>query len=192
MDVGGHHGRHRSRAGFDRGGPWFCHRQRRGTAPRRLPSSSSRVAEGSIQLEPAQDLDDFKRAVQTVKGIGAWSAEYMALRALGDTDAFPATDLVLQRFVEAKPDFDPDAARPWRGYLAMYLWNEYRHDSHQERKTRHAGLQTHGLPNWQISWWQTDGGSSRCSGRTTGRFVSSLTRCMKISLIPSSLRRNVN
>ena len=110
---------------------------------------SSRVAEGSIQLEPAQNLDDFKCAVQTVKGIGAWSAEYMALRALGDTDAFPATDLVLQRFVQAKLNFDPDAARPWRGYLAVYLWNEYRHGSHQERKTRHAGLHTHDLSNWQ-------------------------------------------
>jgi AraC family transcriptional regulator of adaptative response / DNA-3-methyladenine glycosylase II len=110
---------------------------------------SSRVAEESIQLDPAQDLDDFKRAVQTVKGIGAWSAEYMALRALGDTDAFPATDLVLQRFIQANQDFDPDAARPWRGYLAMYLWNEYRRGSHQERKTRHADLQTHRLSNWQ-------------------------------------------
>ena len=122
---------------------------------------SLRVAEGSIQLEPAQDLDDFKRAVQTVKGIGAWSAEYMALRALGDTDAFPSTDLVLQRFAQAKPDFDPDAARPWRGYLAMYLWNEYRHDSHQERKTRHAGLQTHDLSNWQTQAGGRRSGSHR-------------------------------
>ena len=73
----------------------------------------------------------------------------MALRALGDTDAFPATDLVLQRFVQAKLNFDPDAASPWRGYLAVYLWNEYRHGSHQERRTRHVGLQTHELSNWQ-------------------------------------------
>jgi sugar phosphate permease len=37
-DVSWHHGRHRSCVGFDRRGPWFCHRQRRGTAPRRLSS----------------------------------------------------------------------------------------------------------------------------------------------------------
>ena len=122
---------------------------------------SSRVAEGSIQLEPAQDLDDFKRVVQTVKGIGAWSAEYMALRALGDMDAFPATDLVLQRFIQATPDFNPDAARPWRGYLAVYLWNEYRHGSHQERKTRHAGIQIHHLPNWQTQAGGRRSGSHR-------------------------------
>lgn len=122
---------------------------------------SSRVADGSIQLEPAQDLDDFRRVVQTVKGIGAWSAEYMALRALGDTDAFPATDLVLQRFMQVTPNFNPDAARPWRGYLAVYLWNEYRHGSHQERKTRHAGLHIHRLSNWQTQAGGRRSGSHR-------------------------------
>ena len=101
---------------------------------------SSRVAEGIIDLDHAQDLDEFKLAVQTIKGIGAWSAEYMALRALGDTDAFPATDLVLRRFLRANPEFDPDAARPWRSYLSVYLWNEYGHISPQERKGRNAVL----------------------------------------------------
>jgi AraC family transcriptional regulator, regulatory protein of adaptative response / DNA-3-methyladenine glycosylase II len=101
---------------------------------------SSRVAEGIIDLDHAQDLDEFKLAVQTIKGIGAWSAEYMALRALGDTDAFPATDLVLRRFLRANPEFDPDAARPWRSYLSVYLWNEYGPISPQERKGRNAVL----------------------------------------------------
>jgi AraC family transcriptional regulator of adaptative response / DNA-3-methyladenine glycosylase II len=104
-----------------------------------------RVADETIDFERAQDLEEFKLAVQTVKGIGAWSAEYMALRALGDTDAFPATDLVLQRFLKANPTFDPDAARPWRGYAAVYLWNEHGHVLHQERKSRNAILSAYGL-----------------------------------------------
>jgi AraC family transcriptional regulator of adaptative response / DNA-3-methyladenine glycosylase II len=105
-----------------------------------LRDFSSCVAKGTIELECVQDLEEFKLAVQRVKGIGAWSAEYMALRALGDTDAFPGTDLVLRRFLRANPTVDPDAARPWRGYLSVYLWNEYGHISPQERKRRNAVL----------------------------------------------------
>lgn len=116
-------------------------RQKRAT----IREFSTRVVEGAIQLVGAQDQEDFKTAVRTVKGIGEWSAEYMALRALGDTDAFPATDLVLHRFLKANPDLDPDAVRPWRGYLAVCLWNEYAHVSNQERKCRYAVVQTHGL-----------------------------------------------
>ena len=106
---------------------------------------SSRVADGAIELDRAQDWDDFKRAVQTVKGIGAWSAEYMALRALGDTDAFPATDLVLRRVIKGNPEFDPDGVRPWRGYLAVCLWNDFARISNQERKDQHAVVYTHGF-----------------------------------------------
>lgn len=109
-------------------------RQKRAT----IQELSAQIVKGSIQLERAQNLEDFKAAVQTVKGIGAWSAEYMALRALGDTDAFPATDLVLNRFMKANPDFDPDVVRPWRGYLALCLWNDYARASIEQRKADHA------------------------------------------------------
>jgi AraC family transcriptional regulator of adaptative response / DNA-3-methyladenine glycosylase II len=105
-----------------------------------LREFASRVAEGTIALDRPQDLDEFKLTVQTVKGIGAWSAEYMALRALGDTDAFPATDLVLQRYLKANPKLDPDVVRPWRGYLAVHVWNQYGHVSHQEGKIQNVVL----------------------------------------------------
>ncbi|BFU93377.1 MAG: DNA methylation and regulatory protein Ada [Nitrospira sp.] len=101
---------------------------------------SARVAEGTIQLEPMQDLEEFKRRVRTVKGIGVWSAEYMALRALGDTDAFPATDLILSRFVKANPQFNSDVVRPWRSYAAVGLWNEQARASVQERRKGHAAV----------------------------------------------------
>jgi len=94
---------------------------------------SSRIANGTIRLDLTQDLSAFRNAVQTVQGLGAWSAEYMALRALGDTDAFPDTDLVVQRFVKANPDVDTDVFRPWRSYLAVSLWNGSAHVLHQER-----------------------------------------------------------
>jgi AraC family transcriptional regulator, regulatory protein of adaptative response / DNA-3-methyladenine glycosylase II len=107
---------------------------------------SLRVLQGTIELDRVQDREDFKSAAQSIKGIGAWSAEYMALRALGDADAFPTGDLVLQGFMNANPDFDPDVVRPWRGYLAVFLWNEYARVPHQERTNGYAIVQAHGLP----------------------------------------------
>lgn len=101
---------------------------------------SARVAEGTIRLEPAQDPEEFKRTVRTVKGIGAWSAEYMALRALGDTDAFPATDLIIRRFLKVNPQFDSGAVRPWRSYAAVGLWNEQARAPVKERKKGHAAV----------------------------------------------------
>ncbi|HET7909289.1 MAG TPA: Ada metal-binding domain-containing protein [Nitrospira sp.] len=106
---------------------------------------ASRAADGMIDLERIHDMEDFKLAVQTVNGIGPWSAEYIALRALGDTDAFPATDLVIRRFLESNPKFYSDTARPWRSYLSVYLWNEYMQLSRLERKSRNAVLQAHTL-----------------------------------------------
>ena len=65
------------------------------------------------------------KALLETKGIGPWSAEYISLRAIGDGDAFPKTDLILKRVLALHPDLDVEAIRPWRSYAAMYLWKEY-------------------------------------------------------------------
>ena len=63
-------------------------------------------------------------------GIGEWTAQYIAMRALGEPDAFPAADLGL---LAAAREWMPDATarrllaraeawRPWRAYAAMHLW----------------------------------------------------------------------
>jgi 3-methyladenine DNA glycosylase/8-oxoguanine DNA glycosylase len=44
------------------------------------------------------------------------------MRALGDPDAFPASDLVLRR---AAAEMNPERWRPWRAYAAMHLWIDY-------------------------------------------------------------------
>jgi AraC family transcriptional regulator of adaptative response / DNA-3-methyladenine glycosylase II len=111
-------------------------RQKRAT----IREFSSRVASGHLVLERAQDREDFNAAVRAVKDIGAWSVEYMALRALGDTDAFPETDLVLSRILKDNPNCVPDAVRPWRSYVAVSLWKESAHTQRQERKNGHAVL----------------------------------------------------
>lgn len=83
------------------------------------------VFNGSITLESAQDTQKFKDNLLQLPGIGPWTSEYISLRALGDTNAYPSTDLVLKRVAKRYPKIKADQFRPWRGYLAFYLWREF-------------------------------------------------------------------
>lgn len=66
-----------------------------------------------------------------IPGIGPWTIEYVALRALGDPDAFPQTDSVLRAELDGKSS---EAWRPWRGYAAMRLWRR----AERQEKSRKA------------------------------------------------------
>jgi hypothetical protein len=61
-----------------------------------------------------------------IPGIGNWTAQYVAMRALGEPDAFPSSDLGLLRAMALGTSRDlelrAEAWRPWRAYAAMYLW----------------------------------------------------------------------
>lgn len=65
-------------------------------------------------------------ALRALPGIGPWTVEYVALRALRDADAFPAHDLVLRQAlggVDAREALrTAETWRPWRGYAAQQLW----------------------------------------------------------------------
>ena len=67
----------------------------------------------------------FRKALLETKGLGPWSAEYISLRSIGDTDAFPRTDLILRRVLALHPSLDLEAVKPWRAYAAVYLWKEF-------------------------------------------------------------------
>lgn len=68
----------------------------------------------------------------TLRGIGPWTLNYLALRGLGDPDAFPASDLgILKATAQLGGPADPKSLihhaerwRPWRAYAAQYLWAE--------------------------------------------------------------------
>ncbi len=72
-------------------------------------------------------------ALTAIRGIGPWTAQYIAMRALGEPDAFPAGDMVLQRAASANGAALSERAleshsekwRPWRAYAAMHLWRKY-------------------------------------------------------------------
>jgi AraC family transcriptional regulator, regulatory protein of adaptative response / DNA-3-methyladenine glycosylase II len=106
---------------------------------------SARVAAGDLEIDPAGDLHDFRVSVRAIPGIGAWTAEYIALRAFGDSDAFPETDLVVQRFMKENPEADFNLIRPWRGYLAVCLWTQNAHASHERMRLNHAVVHAHGI-----------------------------------------------
>jgi len=86
---------------------------------------SSRVVSGAISIAEEQDPEEFRKALLGIKGVGPWSAEYISLRAIGDKDVFPKTDLILKRVLERYPDFDLEKIQPWRSYAAIYLWTAF-------------------------------------------------------------------
>lgn len=73
--------------------------------------------------------DELRKALLDIRGIGAWTAEYVAMRGAGDPDAFPAEDLILRRMAgngsaltAAAMRKRADDWRPWRAYAVMHLW----------------------------------------------------------------------
>ena len=88
---------------------------------------SRAVADGVVKLEPPVDFTAMRAALQELPGIGPWTAEYVAMRALGDPDAFPHSDLGLMQALKLEKPAAllarAEAWRPWRAYAALHLWH---------------------------------------------------------------------
>ena len=97
----------------------------RNSAPSIRSDLTHHLSPISHSLSEAQDPLAFRKTLLDTKGLGPWSAEYISLRAIGDTDAFPRTDLVLKRALERHPNLDLESLKPWRSYAAIYLWKEF-------------------------------------------------------------------
>jgi AraC family transcriptional regulator of adaptative response / DNA-3-methyladenine glycosylase II len=84
------------------------------------------VCEGQIKFDGITDSDTFSRQLSEFPGIESSTAQYVALRALRDPDAFPAADPVLRRIAGAGTTRElerrSEAWRPWRAYAAILLW----------------------------------------------------------------------
>jgi len=102
------------------------------------------LLEGRVDFKPEHTLDEFVARWVALPGIGPWTAHYIALRALGHPDAFPADDLVLQR---ALPDDGTrltakaltaraEAWRPWRAYAVIHLWRDAMASPAPTRRTK--------------------------------------------------------
>ena len=96
-----------------------------------LRSLASALQTGRLTLDGSAPVDETLARLQELPGIGPWTAQYVALRALGDPDAFPAGDLGLRKALGAheRPLAERELARraeswrPWRGYAAVALWS---------------------------------------------------------------------
>ena len=88
------------------------------------------IADGKIDLGPGGDWEEARSQLGQLAGVGPWTVEIIAMRALGDPDAFPLTDLGVRRAALAArlPKAPSQLAaraegwRPWRGYATQYLW----------------------------------------------------------------------
>jgi len=92
-----------------------------------IRSLARAVCDGRIRFEGIVDSDAFLTRLCEIPGIGKWTAQYVAMRALGEPDAFPSADLGLLRSLALGSPREleqrAEAWRPWRAYAAMYLWN---------------------------------------------------------------------
>ena len=84
------------------------------------------VASDALLLDGNQDAAECVDRLCAIRGLGPWTAQYIAMRALSDPDAFPAGDLVLLRAAGIKTTAElerhSERWRPWRAYAAMHLW----------------------------------------------------------------------
>ncbi len=84
------------------------------------------LASGDLELGPGADRFEARRLLAALPGIGPWTVELVAMRALGDPDAFPSGDLGIVRAADALGIDGLVAAserwRPWRSYATQYLW----------------------------------------------------------------------
>lgn len=101
-----------------------------GARARALLALARAVERGELALERGASPDAGER-LRSLPGVGEWTAQVVAMRALGDPDAFPAGDLGVRRALGGLPPPQAlaraEAWRPWRAYAAMHLW------SHPER-----------------------------------------------------------
>jgi AraC family transcriptional regulator of adaptative response / DNA-3-methyladenine glycosylase II len=100
-------------------------------AVRRLAKA---VHSGEIDFNGSTGLEHLVQSLTRLDGIGPWTANYIAMRACSEPDAFPAGDIALQRAAQQRDKRltserllikRAEAWRPWRAYATICLWNDY-------------------------------------------------------------------
>ena len=98
---------------------------------RALIGLAAALASGELDLDPGADPAAARERLLGLTGVGPWTADYVAVRGLGDRDAFLASDLGVRRALERLgEDGSPRAAaalaerwRPYRAYALQHLWS---------------------------------------------------------------------
>jgi AraC family transcriptional regulator of adaptative response / DNA-3-methyladenine glycosylase II len=102
-----------------------------GARARALAGLAARIAADPGLFGPGHTLDEIEARLSALPGVGVWTAQYIAMRAMREPDAFPAADVGLMRALTPDGGLRPTAAqlltraeawRPWRAYAALHLW----------------------------------------------------------------------
>jgi AraC family transcriptional regulator of adaptative response / DNA-3-methyladenine glycosylase II len=111
-----------------------------------LASLAAAVVADPQIFGPRRSLDDAIEQLRSLAGVGEWTAQYIAMRALREPDAFPAADIGLMRAMSDASGVRPSPAallahaerwRPWRAYAALHLWASEVHGSRVVEKVLH-------------------------------------------------------
>jgi AraC family transcriptional regulator of adaptative response / DNA-3-methyladenine glycosylase II len=102
-----------------------------------IQALASAVRDDELPLDLLSDSAELIERLQTVNGIGEWTAQYIAMRALGEPDAFPAGDLGLRKALstngklasQRETEAVSQGWRPWRAYAVMHLWSGLKKES---------------------------------------------------------------
>jgi AraC family transcriptional regulator of adaptative response / DNA-3-methyladenine glycosylase II len=96
-----------------------------------IAAVAAAVIDTPALFAPGADLESVVGRLRALPGIGDWTAQYIAMRLLREPDAFPASDIGLQRALASADGERPSAReliamaepwRPWRAYAAQHLW----------------------------------------------------------------------
>ncbi len=86
-----------------------------------------KIANGEIDFTPCVQPETEIKKLLAIPGIGTWTAQYIAMRAMGWPDAFPHTDYGVKKALAPRSESEilamAEAWRPWRGYATINLWN---------------------------------------------------------------------
>ncbi len=107
-----------------------------------LRNLAAAMANDPQLLRAAETLEQTIAKLEALPGVGPWTAQYIAMRALREPDAFPASDIGLLRAMETESARPSPAQlqriaetwRPWRAYAAMRLWSQDRHNGEENAK----------------------------------------------------------
>jgi len=93
---------------------------------RAIVALAAAIAEGRLLLAPSVDVERTLALLQQLPGVGSWTAQAIAMRALHWPDAFPVGDVGIAKALgERRPEQllrSAEAWRPWRAYAVMHLW----------------------------------------------------------------------
>jgi AraC family transcriptional regulator of adaptative response / DNA-3-methyladenine glycosylase II len=148
-----------------------------------LVALTEALTEGRVTFGPGSDRQAELEELAQMPGVGPWTVQTVAMRALGDPDAFPAGDLGVRRAATAlgiagsKRELEAraEAWRPWRAYAVQYLWAMSDHEVNRWPTVDGPGLTPRGSRSQpKDSQRRTTGapGTRQTKGRSTNRAIS--------------------